>query len=356
MLAGCRFEFADLHDAALPRDAPALDLACNTPVRLGDGTGGELAATATATRVLASWLDAAGMFHAGGARLVAESATPFVVEVDPLGAGAFVHVGVAADASRDQILGVATDATGASVLSIGDDATLTYGAAFSSTIALTGAHGVAATGVDTPAWVIGGNDSATSRELAAGVSHAGMIGPTLDSGSFSARTTFVPFGARIAMIDNVVGNSCDIKTVNPAITANTNSTTWGTAGQCTQPIAAFSPGRTDALLVRHDTLDNDLNHVIGTINPNGTLTVPGEGKIGSLANEARGVGVSDGYWVLFETSGMLDAVHVDFAATKGTPVVLGPVPSATGHDLVLFDGEPYAIWLGDGLELARICS
>ena len=83
--------------------------------------------------------------------------------------------------------------------------------------------------------------------------------------------------------------------------------------------------------------------------------MPGESKLGSLANEARGVGVDDGYWVLFETTGMLDAIHVDFAGAKGIPIVLGPVPSATGHDLVLFGGEPYAIWLGDGLELARIC-
>jgi hypothetical protein len=355
MLAGCRFEFAEHHDATPPvPDAPPLALACNTPVRLDDSTGSELAATATATRVFATWLDANGMLRSGGARISAEGAIPFAAT--PAQDGTFVHVGIAADANRDQILGVATDATGASFLSLTDDATLTLGAVFPSTIALTGAHGIAATGVDTPAWVIAGNDSVTARELAAGVTRAGTIGPTLDSGMFSARTTLVPVGTRIALIDDVVGNNCGVKTMTPALTSNTASVGWGTNGQCTQATAAFSPGRTDALLVRHDLTDIDLNHVVATINANGTLTVPGESKLGSTANEARGVGVSDGYWVLFETTGMLDAIHVDFAGAKGPPILLGPVPSATGHDLVLFGGEPYAIWLGDGLELARICS
>ncbi|MEP6860597.1 MAG: hypothetical protein ABJE66_08260 [Deltaproteobacteria bacterium] len=354
MLAGCRFEFAEHHDATPPvPDAPPIALACNTPVRLGDGAGSELAATATATRVLATWLDPNGMLRSGGARISAEAAIPFAVT--PAQDGAFVHVGIAADANRDQILGVATDATGGSFLSITDDATLTIGAVFPSTIALTGAHGVAATGVDTPAWVIAGNDIATAREQAAGVSPAGTIGPPLDSGQFSARTTLVPFDSRIALIDVAVGNNCDVKTMNAAITTNVNSVGWGTNGQCTQATAAFSPGRTEALLVRHDLTDIDLNHVIATINANGTLTVPGESKLGSLASEARGVGVTDGYSVLFEDSGMLDVIHVGFAGAKEPPIVLGPVPSATGHDLVLFGGEPYAIWLGDGLQLARIC-
>src|ERR1700709_2604419 len=111
MLAGCRFEFAELHDGP-PPDAPPLALACNTPVRLGDGTGSELAATATATRVFATWIDASGRLHAGGGRVAGEAATPFAVV--PVQDGTFVHVGIAADANRDQILGVVTDATGAS--------------------------------------------------------------------------------------------------------------------------------------------------------------------------------------------------------------------------------------------------
>ena len=354
MVAGCRFEFAELHDAPPPAiDAPPIALACNTPVRLGDGNGSELAATGTATRVFATWLDPAGAIRSGGARIGADGADPFAVT--PVQDGTFVHVGIAADASLTQILGVATNASGASFLSITDDATLTFGDVFPSTIALTGARGVVPTGVDTPAWAIGGNDSVAARELAAGVTHAGTLGPGLDCGQFSARTTLVPFGGRIAVIDDVVGNNCDIKTMNPAITTHTTSVTWGTNGQCAQAIAAFSPGRTDALLVRHDLTDLDLNHVIATINANGTLTVPGESKLGSTADEPRGVGVSDGYWVLFATAGMLEAIHVDFAGAKAAPIVLGSVPSTTGHDLVLFGGEPYAIWLGDGLELARIC-
>jgi len=51
----------------------------------------------------------------------------------------------------------------------------------------------------------------------------------------------------------------------------------------------------------------------------------------------------------------LEAVEVDFGGVKGTPIVLGPVPSALGHGLVVHAGRPNAIWLGEGLELARLC-
>jgi len=352
MLAGCRFEFAEHHDAAVPRDAPPQALACNTPVRLGDGTGAQLAATATATRVFAVWLEPSGAVHGAGAQLSTQVATAFDVGTE---AGTFLHAGVAADATGNTLLGIASDASGVSFLRTTDDATLTFGELFQSTIALTGSHGVAATGIDVPAWVIGGNDSATVREMVAGVTAAGAIGPTLDAGNFSARTTLVPFGGRIAVVDNVVGNTCDIKTVTPAISAKSTTASWGTAGQCSEPTAVFSPGHTDALLVRHDETDNDLNHVIATLTMAGALTIPGESRLRSPANEPRGVGVGDGYWVAYETSGTLEVVHVDFAGTVGTPIVLGPIPSATGHALVLFGGEPYVIWLGDGLELARIC-
>lgn len=352
MLAGCRFEFAQHHDAAVLRDAPPQALACNTPVRLGDGAGTELAATATATHVFAVWIEPTGAVHGAGAQLTAQVATAFDLASQP---GSFLHVGVAADATGNTILGVASDPSGVSFLRTTDDATLTYSDVFQSTIALTSSHGVVATGVDVPAWLIAGNDSATSREMAAGIDATGALGPMLDIGNFSVRTTLVPFGARIAVVDGAVGNTCDIKTVTPALGSKSTTASWGTAGQCSEPTAVFSPGRTDALLVRHDETDHDLNHVIATLTMTGALAIPGESRLRSPADEPRGVGVSDGYWVAYETAGTLEVVHVDFAGTVGTPLVLGPIPSATGHDLVLFGGEPYAIWLGDGLELARLC-
>jgi len=353
MLAGCRFEFADLHDAAVPLDAPPQGLACNTPIRLGDGVGEDLSATATATRVLATWLDESGAIRAGGAVITAEGATAFLRA--PMQDGVFTHVAVAAAVKADRVLGVATDATGTSFIGIADDATLTYGDLVQSTIALTGPHGVAATGLDDPAWVIAGNDSATMREQAAGIAYTQAVGPTLDCGNQSNRTTLVPLDGRVAVVDHVTGDDCDIKTMTSAVTSIALSTGWGTTGQCTAPTAVFSPGHTDLLLIRHDTTDNDLNHVIATLGSTGTVTIPGEMRLASPANEARGVGVTDGFWALYETAGALAAVHVDFAGAKGTPITLGMVPSAHRHDLVLFGGEPYAIWLGDGLELARLC-
>jgi hypothetical protein len=86
-----------------------------------------------------------------------------------------------------------------------------------------------------------------------------------------------------------------------------------------------------------------------------TYTIPGESRLQSPANEPRIVGVADGYWVTYETGGQLEAVHVDITGAKGTLVPLGPLATATAHDVVVKDGEAYAIWLQDGLELAHLC-
>jgi len=217
MLAGCRFEFAELHDAAVPKDSPPQGLACNTPIRLGDGAGTELAATATATRVLATWLDESGAIRAGGAVIAAEGATGF--SRAPMQGGVFTHVAVAAAAKSERVLGVATDATGASFIGVADDATLTYGDLVQSTIALTGPHGAASTGIDDPAWVIAGNDSATMREQAAGIAFTQALGPTLDCGNPSNRTTLVTLDGRVAVVDHVTGDDCDIKTMTSTLTS-----------------------------------------------------------------------------------------------------------------------------------------
>jgi hypothetical protein len=116
----------------------------------------------------------------------------------------------------------------------------------------------------------------------------------------------------------------------------------------------YSPGRSDALLVRHDLVDGDINHVIAT-RSGMNYTIPGESRLRNPANEGRPVGVADGYWVSYETSGTLEAVHLDLAATKGTPVALGPLGEPTAQGTVVKDGEAYAIWLQDGLELAHLC-
>jgi hypothetical protein len=351
MLAGCRFGFEEHHDAAPPMDASPLALACNTPVRLGDGSGYALAATSTATRVLATWGDGS-VVRLAGAVITTEGALPFGLDAVPATAA---HLGLAADASGNDVLHGVTPEAGVTTLTRLDDATLTAAVAVSMTVQLTGEQGIVATGIAEPAWVLDGNDALSPREAALGLSHDLGIVASLDSGMYSSRTTLVPFGSRIAVIDSTTDTSCDVKTMNAALTSITASVPWGTAGQCTEANGAFIAGRKDALLVRHDTVDADLNHVIGAINANGTLMVPGEKKLSGVADEPRAIGLSDGYLVLYASDGMLDVVTVDVAANVGIPIALGPVPSASAHALVVHAGEPYAIWLGEGLELARIC-
>jgi hypothetical protein len=164
----------------------------------------------------------------------------------------------------------------------------------------------------------------------------------------------VNVGDALAIVNDAPAAKCTIETVDLAVTGHGSELGWGTAGDCSQPMLGYSPGRTDALLVRHDVSDNDLNHVIAA-RSGASYTVPGESRLQSPAYEPRIAGVAAGYWVTYETNGQLEAVHVDVTGAKGTRVALGPLTSATAQDVVVEDGEAYAIWVQDGLELAHLC-
>ena len=351
MLAGCRFHFGDRPaDAAL--DAPPLAVACNTPVKLGDAPpGGKLTAAATTASIVAGWIEPDGHLATGAADFIAPLQAYGRVAADPADVNYTV---VAATASGDTIISAYTH-DGASYVELLDPQLRTLAGPTASPVGVLGARGIAATlQAAGPIAAVAGNDATTNRAEILPVNRDGTIGTPVDSGNVNTLSTITNVGTRLAIVDIPPTNTCEIKTADLAVASRTTTVSWGTAGQCTEGTVAYSPGRSDALLVRHDLTDADLNHVIATASGQ-NYTIPGEMRLRNPGNEPRPVGVADGYWVSYETGGTLEAAHVDFAGVVATPVVLGPLADATAHGTVVFGGEAYAIWVQDGLELAHLC-
>jgi len=353
-LAGCRLHFddrpADAQDA--PADAPPLALACNTPVKVADAPlGGKLTAAATTSTIIAEWIEPDGQLATGRAELVAPLAVVGRADVDP---GATGYTVVSATAAGDTIVSASTHG-GTSYIELFDAHLTRIAGPAASAVGVLGPRGIVATNQPTgPIAAVTGNDAITVRAEILPVNRDGTLGTPVDSGNVNTLSTIANAGDRLDIVDIPPTNACEIKTADLAVTSRTSTVGWGTVGQCTEGTVAVSPGRSDALLVRHDLTDADLNHVIAT-RAGLSYTIPGEMRLRNPGDEPRPAGVADGYWVSYETGGMLEAAHVDFAGAVGTPVVLGPLVDATAHDTVVLAGEPYVIWVQDGLELAHLC-
>jgi len=223
--------------------------------------------------------------------------------------------------------------------------------------AIGGARAVAATGSTTgPIAAVTTIKMSTDQTLIYGIAADGSLSPPLALASANpiAESSLTNVGDRIAIVNASSVNNCFVRTIDLGIQSASATTGWGTANECTQPQLGYAPGRSDALLIRHDLTDGDLNHVVGTRN-GVTYTIPGESRLRNPGNEPRPVGVADGYWVSYETGGTLEAAHVDFAGVVGTVAMLGPLADPTAHGTVVVAGEAYALWVQDGFELARLC-
>jgi hypothetical protein len=203
-------------------------------------------------------------------------------------------------------------------------------------------------------FAITGNDTAANRAVIAGVDLSPTLSTNVDSGNVNSFSSIRLVGDRLAIVDVPPVDDCELKSADLAVTSRTATVGWGTNGQCTQGALAYAPGRSDALVVRHDSVDGDLNHAIAT-RSGLTYTMSVEHRLRNPGNGPRPVGVADGYWISYETDGTLEAAHVDFAAVVGTVVPLGPLGALTAHDTVVKDGQAYTLWLADGLEIARLC-
>jgi hypothetical protein len=352
LVAGCgrlHFDGPDAPDA--PADAAPLALACNTPVHLVDApAAAQLGAVVTSSSVIAGWIDGTGLFGIGIIEIPAPDQALAHLATDPLDTGYTV---AATAASGDRVVSAYTQ-NGTSHIEVLDGGLHELGSSPTSLTVL-GPHAVAMTGAATGVIAaVAGNDAMTNRAAIIPVNADGTLGTPIDDGVVHTHSSLVNIGDALAVVNDAPATKCTVQTIDLAVTAHGAQTGWGTSGDCSQPMLGLSPGRTDALLVRHDISDNDLNHVIAT-RSGATYTIPGESRLQSPANEPRIAGVAAGYWVTYETSGQLEAVLVDFTGVKGTPVALGPLSAATAQDVVVEDGEAYAIWVQDGLELAHLC-
>jgi hypothetical protein len=350
VVAGCgRLHFDAAADA--PVDAAPLALACNTPVHLVDApVAAQLGAVVTSASVIAGWIDDTGLLGIGIVEILAPDQALAQLATDPLDTGYTV---AATAASGDRVVAAYTQ-NGTNHIEVLDASLHEIGSS-TTTLAVLGSHAVAMTGATTGVIAaVTGNDTMTNRAAIVPVNADGMLGTPVDDGAIHTRSSLVNIGDALAIVNAGAATKCGVETIGFAITAHGAQTGWGTAGDCSQPLLGYSPGRLDALLVRHDVSDNDLNHVIAT-RAGATYTIPGESRLQSPANEPRIAGVADGYWVTYETNGQLAAVHVDVTGAKGTLVPLGPLSAATAQDVVVTNGEAYAIWVQDGLELAHLC-
>jgi hypothetical protein len=347
-----------LHFAEVPADAPdapvdatRFALACNTPVMLVPApAGAQLGAYATATSLVAEWIDDGGLLGLAFVDVLAADQVTARLATDPLDTG---YKAAAAAADGDLVVAAYTQ-NGTSHIEVLDSSLHEIGAS-TTTLGVLGPHAVAMTGATTGVIAaVAGNDAMTNRAQIVPVHADGTLGTPVDDGALRTRSSLVHVGSVLAIVNEIPTSRCAVQTIDLAVTAHGMQTGWGTDGDCSQPILGYSPGRSDALLVRHDVSDGDLNHVIAT-RAGATYTVPGESRLRNPANEPRIAGVADGYWVTYETGGALEAVFVDVTGAKGTLVPLGPLAVATSHDVVVKDGEAYALWLQDGLELAHLC-
>lgn len=352
VVAGCRLHFDDRPPDAAPADAAPPRLVCNTPLRLADAPNAPyVSTTVIGTRLITSWVDGAGT--AGGWKI--DFTTPDTVMT--------TVVNVANDTGYDRVAGAATASVlitaftrgGSSYIDLLDRDFMAVAPETTTSVTVLGPAAAAVTGTASgPIGAVAGNSMLTGQGAIVPVLGDGTLGTPIAIAATYGAASLVNVGDRIAFVGATTANNCAVSTVDLAVTARATATGWGTAAQCSQAILAYSPGRSDALLVRHDAVDGDLNHVIATRNGTG-YTIPGEKRLRNPGNEARPIGVADGYWVSYETGGTLEAAHVDFTGVVGTVVPLGPLGATTAHGTLVEGGEPYVVWLQDGLELAHLC-
>jgi hypothetical protein len=358
VLGACRLRFDET-----PRDAPSdgvpdgpLHLTCNVGTQIGiaEPASNKLAATGTITGIFASWIQGSGQLVGLRAELLpADVIIPRGRRESPT--AVWDRIACASDGNVS--LGVAQESGSTmSFVQPYDEQTLaplTNGSLVDNILA--GAHGVVATGVSPNRYLVAGRSPVGPGIGVLGIAADGTVsgGPAIVAG-FQDGVSIVAVASRFAVV-MANGGTCSIRSFDAALQTLGLAATWGTAAQCNEPLAVYSPGRTDVLFVRHDTVDDDLNHVIGQISGT-TFSIPGEGRLATTANTPQGIGVANEYWVTYQRLGMLEAVRVTFAGVADPAKVLGPLADPTGHDVVVQNGEPYAVWVDSGaVQVAHLC-
>ena len=338
-------------------DAPPRGLTCNTPVELTTivpAAAPRLSAATTTTHLGAVWITDAG--QVGGVAVALPSAdtvqlTSYREQLGALSEAPLTFASLAA--LPTSFLVTASFASASNIATFAqpfDDALTQPGSAVVLDVSLTDPHGAAAS-IDTSLFVVAGRGVTSTTALI--VSPKGV--EVRRANLTASPDRLVALGSPVAVLSSSTTAACAIQLINVGTGTLGSGASWGTAGQCTEPFAAHLPTRMDALLLRHDTIDNDINHTIAGLGGGG-IQITGENRLGTPAEEGRAVAVSDGYWTTYYAAGMLIAEKVDPAGVIGTAHLLAPLATPQGHDLVVRGDDAYAVWsTGGGLWLARLC-
>lgn len=356
----CRLHFDPERDGG--SDGPTVEgrtitLPCNTAtlltpiVRAGAPS---VSAAATDTSLAAIWRTDAATIAAVVAHLDAVDQVTVTTATEDVLASSVLQ-GSATLASNGATFLLASSPVG-SMMTIGQlfDATLTQrvGAPFAPALTIT--HPRAATALRASGFdyaLAGRNDAGTTTVF--GLRPDGTAG--LQTAGTYERQAVVALDDQVLVVGSSSTQNCRAEIVDLDTATVGAAVPFGTGGQCTEAIAAHGVGRGDLLAIRHDTIDVDANHQIGTF-VGTTLSLPGESRLATPANEPRAVAVTDGYWTTVEATGMLIVVRVDLAGVIGTPFALGPVAAIDAHDVVVRGDVAYAMWLTtDGAQVARLC-
>jgi hypothetical protein len=340
VLVGCGSPSVDLGDGASD-----LGIACNKPQPV-------LAVTAAIPRLA---LAGAGSHIAVG--WTADDAT--------FGNALISLDGVAriASVARDE-LGHGGNYTGVS-LAMADDHTILIalgmqdghtqvvidpGAPGTTTVQLDAPNAAVATG-GTPAFALAGNDSATGKASVIGIDANGVVGSPVPIGALAARLVTTRIKDALAVVEVQSTNTCVVVPIDTGVTRTGAGIAFGARNRCTEAVAGYSDARGEALLLHHD----DNGSVIGTL-LHADRSLAASAAVSTGATEPRAAATTDGTWVTYATSGMVEAQHLDPTGASTKTVTLGPISDATAHGVVVTNDTAYAVWIGGGdLAVARLC-
>jgi hypothetical protein len=338
VLAACGGHSTDLGDGV-----SGIGLACNQPTKLLAAAASipRLAAAASGGHIAVGWTNDDATL--GSAKITLDGADHVEsVERDAYATpGNWTGVSLAMTASATLVALGRQD--GHTIVAVDG------GTPADTTVQLLAPGAAVATG-GTPEFVLAGNDSAMGKASVIGISADGTLTAPVATGSIAARLVATRIKDGLAVVTVQSSNSCIAVPVDSAVSRSGAAIGFGANTRCTQAAATFVDDATGTLLVHHD--DGGATIAI-VMNPDRTLGA--RMTVASPALEPRAAATTDGTWVSYATSGMLEAALVDGTGAAGTKVMLGAIADATSQTVVTAGGTAYALWLDGDLEIARLC-
>jgi hypothetical protein len=340
VLVGCGSPSVDLGDGASD-----IDISCNKPQPVLGVTAAipRLSVAAAGSQIAVGWTADDATF--GNARITLGGSSHIAsVNRDGLGHGGN-YTGVSLAMADEHTLLIALGMQDGHTQVVIDP-----GAPGTTTVQLDAPNAAVATG-GTPAFALAGNDSAMGMAAVVGIDANGTIGTPVHVGALAARLVTTRIKDALAVVEVQSTNTCALVPIDSGITRTGAGITFGARNRCTEAVAGYADARGEALLLHHD----DSGSVMGTL-LHADRTLAASAAVSPDATEPRAAATSDGTWVTYAKSGMVEAQHLDATGASTKTVTLGPISDATGHGVVVTDDTAYAVWIGGGdLAVARLC-